>query len=244
MKVLIVDDEPLARDELEYLLKQNQLVTQVSQAESVAQAIGILLSETIDLIFLDISLNNENGFELADKLHQLAVPPLVVFATAYDNYAVRAFNINAVDYVLKPFEQQRINQALDKADRLLQTRQAETLPKQMAVVHDSGMISITEDEKTRVLKQADIIVCYVENGELMLTTQAGKFHAHHTLSWLMDRLPEDQFMQIHRSIVVKVSAISEVEPWFNHTYQITLVNGEKVPVSRSFVKQMKQRLNM
>ncbi|MCF6161848.1 MULTISPECIES: LytTR family transcriptional regulator DNA-binding domain-containing protein [Furfurilactobacillus] len=244
MKVLIVDDEPLARNELEYLLKQNPLVDQVSQAESISQALAQLLTTPSDLVFLDISLNNENGFDLADKLDQLANPPLVVVATAYDDYAVRAFNINAVDYVLKPFEQQRINQALSRVDEVLQLREEANPVVKTKPRKPLGMISITENEKTRVLKQGDILAGFVENGELILTTKDGRFHTHQTLSWLMTRLSEDQFMQVHRSIVVNITAISEVEPWFNHTYQIKLTNGDKVPVSRSFVKSMKDRLNM
>ncbi|GKT04376.1 LytTR family transcriptional regulator DNA-binding domain-containing protein [Furfurilactobacillus entadae] len=243
MKVLVVDDEPLARDELTYLLTHNPLVRQVVQAETINEAIGLLLTTPMDLVFLDIALNNESGFDLADKLKQLATPPLVIFATAYDNYAVQAFNVDAVDYVLKPFEQERIDQALTKAAAIRDAHEAgDKLQTTPAGV--SGMISITEDDKTRVLRQDDLLTCFVENGELKLTTVTGQFHAHQTLSWLIDRLPADQFMQIHRSIVVNLRAISEVEPWFNHTYQITLINGDKVPVSRSFVKQMKQRLNM
>ncbi|HAT54239.1 MAG TPA: DNA-binding response regulator [Lactobacillus sp.] len=244
MKVLIVDDEPLARDELEYLLKQNVLVDQVAQAESIGQAITQLLTTPTDLVFLANSLNNENGFDLAEKLNQLATPPLVVVATAYDDYAVRAFNINAVDYVLKPFEQQRIDQALSKAEEVLQLREESATPVKPKLSNRSAMISITDDEKTRVLQSNEILAGFVENGALILTTTEGRFHTHQTLSWLMARLPEDQFMQVHRSIVVHITAISEVEPWFNHTYQITLTNGDKVPVSRSFVKAMKERLNM
>lgn len=245
MKVLIVDDEPLARDELEYLLSQNQVVTKVQQADSIAAAITQLVATPMDLVFLDISLSNENGFDLADKLHQLATPPLVVFATAYDQYAVRAFNIDAIDYVLKPFEQRRIDQALAKAETALQTRGVDQLETNtMPMPRANAVISITEDEKTRVLKQRDILAAFVENGELVIITSTQRIGAHQTLSWLLTRLAPEQFMQIHRSMVVNVNAVSEVEPWFNHTYQITLTNGEKMPVSRSFVKDMKQRLNM
>lgn len=115
MKVLIIDDEPLARNELEFLLKQNIAVTTTYQAESIQEALDIILSKKVDLLFLDISLNNENGFKLANELNQLAVSPFVIFATAYSNYAVQAFDINALDYILKPFEQSRINQAIKKA---------------------------------------------------------------------------------------------------------------------------------
>lgn len=115
MNILVVDDEPLARDELSYLLKQNLLVDAVDQADSIATAISKLLKGKIDVIFIDISLNDENGFELADELKKLAQPPLIIFATAFDSFAVKAFDIDAIDYILKPFEQMRIDQALEKA---------------------------------------------------------------------------------------------------------------------------------
>ncbi|MFT9287493.1 LytR/AlgR family response regulator transcription factor, partial [Liquorilactobacillus nagelii] len=119
MNVLLVDDEPLSRNELEYLLKQNSSVEQIYQADGIAAGLQLLLKNQIELLFLDIELNDENGFSLAKELQQLTQPPLVIFATAYDNYAVDAFNINAIDYVLKPFEQDRINQAVAKAGALL-----------------------------------------------------------------------------------------------------------------------------
>ncbi|KAF1281165.1 response regulator, partial [Lactiplantibacillus plantarum] len=112
MNVLIVDDEPLSRSELEYLLQQNNSVMTIYQASGLTDGLKLLVTKQIDLLFLDIDLNNENGFTLANEINQLAKPPLVVFATAYDNYAVDAFNINAIDYVLKPFEQVRIDQAI------------------------------------------------------------------------------------------------------------------------------------
>ena len=115
MRVLIVDDEPLARDELAYLLGQCEGVSAIAQAESIEEALGAMLEEPMDLIFLDIHLTNESGLSLAGKINKIKNPPMIIFATAYDDYAVKAFELNATDYVLKPFELERIQQAVKKA---------------------------------------------------------------------------------------------------------------------------------
>ena len=115
MRVLIVDDEPLARDELAYLLGKCEGVSAITQADSIEEALGTMLEDPVDLIFLDIHLTNESGLSLAAKINKLKKPPMIIFATAYDDYAVKAFELNATDYVLKPFELDRIQQAVKKA---------------------------------------------------------------------------------------------------------------------------------
>ncbi|MBA1394586.1 response regulator, partial [Lactobacillus sp. XV13L] len=126
MKILIVDDEQLARAELSYLIKKSPCLQNMEiklfQSEDVKTGLGILIKEQIDIIFLDISLNGDNGFSLAQQLHQLPYAPLIIFATAYDEFAVKAFSVDALDYILKPFEPERINQALTKAIRALGNR--------------------------------------------------------------------------------------------------------------------------
>ncbi|MDN6899610.1 response regulator [Oenococcus sicerae] len=242
MNILVVDDEPLARDELSYLLKQNLLVDAVDQADSIATAISKLLKGKIDVIFIDISLNDENGFELADELKKLAQPPLIIFATAFDSFAVKAFDIDAIDYILKPFEQMRIDQALEKAQIAMIALQTKKIPDNAKTV--SSLLSITNEDKTTVIKQSDLVMASVDNNTLTLVTMTGRYETHQTLGWLINRLNSNNFLQIHRSILVSINAISQIEPWFNHTYQLKLITGQEVPVSRSFIKHVKQVLMM
>lgn len=115
LRILVVDDEPLARNELKYLLNEIDSTLLVDEADSVEETLTALISETYDLLFLDINLINESGLELAQKINKMKQPPKIVFATAHDSYAVKAFELNALDYILKPFEQKRIAVALDKA---------------------------------------------------------------------------------------------------------------------------------
>ncbi|ULQ50192.1 LytTR family transcriptional regulator DNA-binding domain-containing protein [Liquorilactobacillus nagelii] len=241
MNVLLVDDEPLSRNELEYLLKQNSSVEQIYQADGIAAGLQLLLKNQIELLFLDIELNDENGFSLAKELQQLTQPPLVIFATAYDNYAVDAFNINAIDYVLKPFEQDRINQAVAKAGALLADKSSPTSPTESDY---PTVITVTQEEKTTVVPTKEIISAAVNNGVLTITTVDDEFSAHETLNWLKQRLNPQQFIQVHRSVLVNLNCIREVQPWFNHTYQLTMTNQQKLPVGRSFIKPLRQKLQM
>lgn len=123
MKVAIIDDEPLARMELTYLLEQTNEVASIVQGESIEEAFQILLTDQPDLLFLDIHLTDESGIDLARKLTMVANPPLIIFATAYDNHALEAFEVNALDYILKPFEEERVRKAIAKAKDALMAKE-------------------------------------------------------------------------------------------------------------------------
>lgn len=123
MKVVIIDDEPLARMELAYLVEETQMVSAIYQGESIEDAFQLILTHQPDLLFLDIHLTDESGLALAKRLSQIPNAPLIIFATAYDNHAVEAFEVNAIDYVLKPFEQARIQKAIAKAKMTLDRQQ-------------------------------------------------------------------------------------------------------------------------
>lgn len=123
MKVLLVDDEPLARQELSYIIKQYQADVEIYEANNIKSAQTFLLKEKVQVVFLDMHLQNERGLELMDTINAMDTPPLVVFATAYDDYAIKAFDMNATDYILKPFEDERIQLVLQRLDKLIANQQ-------------------------------------------------------------------------------------------------------------------------
>ncbi|WP_137596684.1 LytR/AlgR family response regulator transcription factor [Paucilactobacillus kaifaensis] len=239
MRVLIVDDEPLAREELKYLLTQNQNVTAILEADSIASAQKWLEKETINLIFLDIQLGDENGFTLADQIKKISQRPRIIFATAYDEYALDAFNANALDYILKPFEQSRVDEAIQKG---MGVNAATEIDAQKS--RDNPRISVTNEDKTRVINKKDIVAAYVENGDLVIVTKQAEFRTKQTLVHLQELLNPQQFLQVHRSFLVNLNEVRAAEPSFNHTYELTMTNGKKIPVSRSFVSEMKRALGM
>lgn len=244
MRVLIVDDEPLARDELAYLLGRCEGVSAIAQADSIEEALGTMLEEPVDLIFLDIHLTNESGLSLAGKINKLKKPPLIIFATAYDDYAVKAFELNATDYVLKPFELERIQQAVKKAYGQYQKGQIKELesPKQ----NDAGfqVLPIQMDERIYMLQVPEIIAIGVENGETTIYTKNMTYIIHEPLSALERKIGGHPFLRVHRAFLINLKEIKEIQPWFNHTFQLTMSNGLKVPVSRSYMKDFKEKVGI
>ncbi|MFT9287494.1 LytTR family transcriptional regulator DNA-binding domain-containing protein, partial [Liquorilactobacillus nagelii] len=138
-------------------------------------------------------------------------------------------------------EQDRINQAVAKAGALLADKSIPTSPTEPDY---PTVITVTQEEKTTVVPTKEIISAAVNNGVLTITTVDDEFSAHETLNWLKQRLNPQQFIQVHRSVLVNLNCIREVQPWFNHTYQLTMTNQQKLPVGRSFIKPLRQKLQM
>ena len=245
MNILVVDDEPLARAELSYLIKESPSLQEqefkLFEAEDIKNAQKILLKNRIDLLFLDISLNEENGFELANELTQFSYSPMIIFATAYDEYAVKAFDVGAIDYILKPFEQKRVDQALHKAVNILKTEKP--LPKEKDN-SDREVLSIELDDRNIVIKKMSVVSAQIDNGVLTISTDKEKYETRKTLSWIKGKLTSSCFMQVHRNAIVNVEDIKEVQPWFNHTLLLIMSNGEKIQVGRSYRKELNEKLGM
>ncbi|WP_424960605.1 response regulator [Macrococcus brunensis] len=213
MKILIVDDEPLARNELKFLIEQLDDIDLVDEADCVEDTLTALLSERYDLLFLDINLIDESGLDLAEKINKMKRPPQIIFATAHDTFAVKAFELNALDYVLKPFEPARIEQAVAKA---------RTEKQQITA------ISIQSDDKIYVLKFDEIVALYVEEGQLHIATVDRQYLLNEPLSNYEKKLP-DYFMHIHRSNIINTRHHSHDKNLFilssgssHHTYSAYL----------------------
>ena len=242
MKVLIVDDEPLAREELHYLLEQNEQVDEITEADGVMEAKKAISQHHPDLVFLDIQLGDGSGMTFAKQLKKQADCPYIVFATAYDQYALDAFEANAVDYVLKPFEQDRINETIARVAKLNSAvHPAETVANQQ---QKNPRMSITSEERTIVLQKRNILYIQAENGSVHLYTTERQFSSKQTLRSIINQLDPHRFIRVHRSFVVNLNQVKELQPSFNHTYELTLAGGSKVPVSRSYVNATKQALGM
>ncbi len=243
MKILILDDEVLARQELAYLIEHSQVLEnpEIFQAEDIAGAEKILFRQTIDILFLDISLSEENGFSLAQRLQKLAHPPFLIFATAYDNYAVKAFETNAADYILKPFEQERIDQSLKKVQNIRQLTQK---PEKTVEKKPVELLSLALADRSVVLKVQEIVSANIEDGLLSVSTESHSYQVKKTLNWFKQRVTTGNFLQIHRNTVVNLEMIHEVQPWFNHTLLLVMKNGEKFPVGRSYLKELNAHLTL
>ncbi len=242
MKVAIIDDEPLARMELHYLLAQTLEVKEIYEGESIEDAFQLLLTEQPDLLFLDIHLTNESGLDLAKKLIQVPNPPLIIFATAYDNHALEAFEVNAIDYLLKPFEQSRVQKAVTKAQNILQAKQPPLTQKGKDKKPDR--LTIETDERIYLLPYEDILYCEVEGKQTSVYTKTTVYQTTTTLASIELALQATMFLRVHRSYIINLHEIKEIQPWFNQTYQVTMNNGGKVPVSRSYLKSFKEAVGL
>ena len=245
LKAFIVDDEPLARDELSYLLKRSKQVEVAGEADCLEAAFECLKSLDIDVIFLDIQLADESGIEIASKLNQLDYPPLIVFATAYDEYALKAFELNAVDYLLKPIDEKRIQLTIDKLYKLAGNK-VQKIPlssRWNSIQKDrSEKLAVSIDEKIVLLHINDIVYIGTQDGKTVVATEKQKLWVNEPLVTFERKLQFPSIMRVHRAYLVNIDAILEIEPWFNSTYNLIMKSGEKVPVSRTYTKELKQLL--
>jgi two-component system response regulator LytT len=244
LKVFIVDDEPLARDELKYLLKRSKQVEIIGEAEGVEDAAELIPKLCPDIVFLDIQLSEDSGLQVAEALKASAHPPVVVFATAYDEYALKAFELNAVDYILKPFDEERIQQTLEKIGRLRKTGEKTegSAPIQPSYAERMNKLAITVDERILLVDIEKIVFAGLIEGKTVIKTLDAEYKISDTLVVLERKLSQSFFIRVHRSFIINLHHIAEIQPWFNSTYNLIMQDGSKVPVSRTYVKELKQKL--
>lgn len=239
MHALIVDDEPLARNELKYLLNQIGSFSQIEEAENVEETLEQLLSHEFDVIFLDINLMEESGLDLAKKINKMKHVPHIIFATAHDTYAVQAFELEATDYILKPFEKARIEQAINKITNIETQQSVEPKP----VNHDE-VLPIEIDDRIYVLNVDDIIAISVNQGITTINTTDNEYTTNEPLSFYEKKLSHAKFIRIHRASIINKWHIQSVKHWFNSTYQVTLTGNIKLQVSRSYMKSFKSEIGL
>jgi two-component system LytT family response regulator/two-component system response regulator LytT len=251
LSALIVDDEQLARDELSYLLKSVDDVNIVAQGRNGLEAVNLIKEHSPDLVFLDVTMPGLDGFGVIKKLIDRKIPlPQFIFATAFDQYAVKAFEVNAVDYLLKPFDKKRVTQAVEKARKKLQSSSAAGNDKLEALVK---MLEAQKPQNSKVLVRAagrmflvdqkDVCFASIEDGiiSVVSTSMEGQSNCR-TLEELLDGLDPDMFWRAHRSYVVNINRIKEVVPWFKSSYQLRMDDKKQseVPVSRAQTKRLRE----
>lgn len=198
-------------------------VSEVEAAGSIEEAAEKLAAEEFTMIFLDIRLDDGNGINFGKQLAQKSPRLKVVFATAYDQYALAAFEASAVDYILKPFEESRVKQAIE---RVWSSSEAAG-PIQLSQAANPRM-SVTFEDQTRVVNKRNILYVEVNSGDLLITTKSQKIQAKMTLTKASQLLDPQDFLRVHRSFLVNLNEIKKVEPGFNHTYELTMSNQDKV----------------
>jgi len=251
LSAVIVDDEQLARDELAFLLKNDGDVNVVAQGKNGLEAVNLIKEHNPDLVFLDVQMPGLDGFGVIKKLLDRKVPlPKIVFATAFDQYAVKAFEVNAIDYLLKPFDKKRVAQSIQKArakEAGLPTDKIDALVKMMeSQKQPATKILLKALGRMFLVDQKDICYAWIEDGVITVVTggQAGiEGHSNcRTLEELLSSLDTNLFWRAHRSYLVNINRIREVVPWFKSSYQLRMDDKKQteIPVSRAQTKRLRE----
>ncbi|MDX2262901.1 MAG: LytTR family DNA-binding domain-containing protein [Gemmatimonadales bacterium] len=247
LRVLIVDDEPHARARIRELLSRERDVTIVGDAGDGDDAVRQITLHRPSVVFLDVQLPARDGFAVLAALE--VPPPVVVFTTAYDSYALRAFDVHALDYLLKPFDRDRLAQSLDRARHAVARLGGTTDSRLTALVEElrAGTryltrIAVRIGGKIRIVNSAEIDSVEASGNYVRLHTKGGAHLLRETMQRVEGQLDPAQFARIHRSAIVNLDRIVELEPDFHGDYTVRLTDGRKLPLSRSYRDRFKGRL--
>ena len=242
MRALIVDDEAPARDELGWLLEQaDESIEVVAQAASAKEALGKLdeLEDNVDLIFLDVDMPGVDGVRLAELIRDRGEPkPQIIFVTAYDDYAVDAFDVDAVDYLLKPIRTERLQRALERARARRKPARGEVDPNAPRALE---RISVEDKGVYRVVPLEEVIFFEAEDGIVVIQTRESRYITDFSLKFLEEKLDPDRFFRSHRSYIVQLDAITSIAPWGAGTYRLIVDRDAdlSVPLARSRANDLK-----
>ena len=252
LKSVVVDDEPLAREELCYMLEQLGGVEVLAQAGNGLEAVGIIERFTPDVVFLDVQMPGLNGFEVTQRLIQNGASPNIIFVTAFDRHAIEAFEVNAVDYLLKPVEASRLEQAVERARRRITD-----VPLNDQVARIVQLMSEQENKRDRVaikvgerflLVQAEEIIyaSLADDSINIVTSQFAGTSTFRTLDELQARLDPGIFWRVHRSHLVNINKVKEIVPWFSRNYILRMKDAKatEIPVSRAQTKRLREHLQL
>jgi two-component system LytT family response regulator/two-component system response regulator LytT len=250
MSAIIADDEPLARDELRFLLGEIGDIEVIGEANNGLEAVELIRRLDPVISFLDIQMPGLDGLGVVRRLREVGIAlPHIVFSTAWEQFAVEAFRLEAMDYITKPVERERLEETIDRARRLMSDRMAE--PPATAAVRPQGVaftrLLVRSGTRNLIVDPQELIYATIEGGVITLVTpQAEGQSSFRTLEELQATLDPDLFWRVHRSYVVNVNRIREVMPWFKSTYQLKMDDkkGSEIPVSRIQSRRLREMLNL
>jgi two-component system LytT family response regulator len=246
-RVLLIDDEPLARMVvLEYLQGFKDSIEVLGECNDGFEGLKAIQQHQPDLIFLDVQMPKINGFEMLELVEN---PPAVIFTTAFDEYAIKAFETHAVDYLLKPFSKERFNKAVEK---FLAATPAERPAKQTENLLEAASQSPGQHErivvktgtKVKIIPVADVEYLEADDDYVSVHTKEGSFLKNKTMSFFEQTLDADQFVRVHRSYIIKIQDITRIDPYEKDAHIAILKSGAKIPVSKTGYAKLKQVLGI
>jgi len=257
INTILVDDEKPAREELAFLLKAFPEINLLGQGKNGLEAVNLIKEHSPDLVFLDVQMPGLDGFGVLKKLveRKLKVPH-VIFATAFDQYAVQAFDVNAVDYVLKPIDKARLAKAIQRAKREIDStvspaERLEQLVSQLAAPKTSSTqlnkILVKSQQRMLLVDAEDLIFASIEDGLISVTAREVEGSSNYrTLEELHEAVSSDSFWRPHRSYLVNIHHIKEVVPWFKSSFMIKMNDKKQseIPVSRQQTRRLRELFNL
>jgi two-component system LytT family response regulator len=247
LKTLIVDDEAPARERLRNLLANNESVELIGEAKDGAEAVERIELSSPDLVLLDIQMPVLDGFEVLEALEE---QPSIIFVTAYDEYAIRAFEVNALDYLLKPFGQERLDEAIARAHQELATGQesAQKIDSLLQSFREEKRylhrLAVREAQRFLIVDASDIDWIEAKEGGALLHVGTEEHALHRTLAQLESRLDPALFFRAHRSLIVNLDRVKEIVPWFAGSHKLRLTTGTELDLSRSRAKDLRELLGL
>jgi two-component system LytT family response regulator len=249
LRALIADDEPLARERIAGLLQGEPDIEVVGECPDGTKTVAAIQQLSPDLVFLDVQMPGATGFDVVQAVRPDRMP-IVVFVTAYDKYALKAFDVHALDYLLKPFDRDRFQKALQRAREQVERQQTGDLGRRLlALVHD---LKPANQRLDRLVIKSGGRVFFLRTDEIDWIEAAGNYVRLHlgsdshlfreTMTALEGRLDPQRFFRIHRSRIVNIERVQELQPWFNGEYAVLLRNGTKLTLSRGYREKLQERL--
>ena len=245
IKAVIIDDEKLARDIIAKYLSTNNKIQVVGECSNGFEGAKIISEQKPDIVFLDIQMPKINGFELLELIDN---PPLVIFTTAFDQYAIKAFEVNAIDYLLKPFSLQRFDEALQKAINKLNSQNMSVQKlNSLNELYKKGeflnRIVVKANHKIHIIPTDQIRYIEAQDDYVMIYSELGKYLKQKTLKSLDNRLDNNKFIRIHRSYILNLNFLKQLELFGKGSYKVITKDGTKLPVSKSGYAKLKEVLS-
>ena len=244
MKVILIDDEPLSRELIRSYLGTYRDMDIVAECNDGFEGVKAIAQHQPDLIFLDVQMPKINGFEMLELVEH---PPAVIFTTAFDEYAIAAFEANAVDYLLKPFSEERFKKAIEKFLEKTSATEAQTqklMDTVSAIPQKQDRIVVKIGTKVKIIPMADIHYLEADDDYVRIVTSEGAFLKNKTMSYYEKMLDVRQFVRVHRSYILRVDQITRIEPYQKESHLAVLRDGKKIPVSKTGYGKLRAALGL
>jgi two-component system LytT family response regulator len=245
IKVIIIDDETLARQITKNYLSKRDDIEIIAECSNGFDAIKKINELKPDLIFLDIQMPKLTGFEMLELIEN---PPVIIFTTAYDHFAIKAFEVNAIDYLLKPFSEERFETALQKAigqlgDRFRQNSAIENIIKTNdEKIEFLERVVIKDGSKITVIPVSEIKWIEAQDDYVLINTERGRYLKQKTMKYFDAHLNENEFVRVHRSFIINIGFIQHLEQTETESYRLVMKNGKQIPVSKTGLQRLKSTL--